>query len=71
VAQLPAPHENSGEEGFQLWSQATTCFGAMACLLVNALFSFPLHLPVRAALFWILVGIFLAAAQQMKQRFEV
>ncbi|MGC8841639.1 MAG: O-antigen ligase family protein [Candidatus Sumerlaeaceae bacterium] len=42
------------------WFQFTIFFGAIACLLLNALFSFPLHLPVRASLFWILVGLFVS-----------
>ncbi|MCD6384394.1 O-antigen ligase family protein, partial [Candidatus Sumerlaeota bacterium] len=31
--------------------------GAVLCLTVNAAFSFPLHTPTRATLFWILFGL--------------
>lgn len=31
--------------------------GAVLCLIVNAAFSFPLHTPTRATLFWILFGL--------------
>jgi len=30
--------------------------GLLVCLLVSAAFSFPLHMPTRAALFWVLFG---------------
>jgi len=37
-------------------------FGAaFICLLVNATFSFPLHTPTRAVLFWCLLGVSHAA----------
>ncbi len=49
------------------WFQFTVFFGAIGCLLLNALFSFPLHLPVRASLFWVLVGLFLAADRQLTE----
>lgn len=42
----------------------TICFSAISCLLFNALFSFPLHLPVRASMFWVLVGLFLVSADR-------
>jgi len=45
--------------------QALVAFAAVACLLFNALFSFPLHLPVRATVFWVLVGLFLSATHQV------
>lgn len=39
-------------------------FGAAMCLFANAIFSFPLHLSVRASLVWVLVGCFLAADEE-------
>ncbi|MCX7625605.1 MAG: O-antigen ligase family protein [Candidatus Sumerlaeaceae bacterium] len=39
-------------------------FCSLSCLLFNALFSFPLHLPVRASLFWVLVGLFMACSER-------
>lgn len=56
-------HEESGvKHGAPEYAYAMICFSALACLLFNALFSFPLHLPVRASLFWVLVGLFLVSA---------
>jgi O-antigen ligase len=46
-------------------SQQITLFAALACILFNALFSFPLHLPVRATLFWSLVGLFMASTRDL------
>ncbi|MGI8908403.1 MAG: O-antigen ligase family protein [Candidatus Sumerlaeaceae bacterium] len=39
---------------------------AIVCLLVNAAFSFPLHLPARGSLFWILTGCFFASDLAMR-----
>lgn len=58
-----APVESSQTE--RLYEQ-TLYFAAIACLLFNALFSFPLHLPVRATLFWILVGLFLSVDREIE-----
>ncbi len=54
-ASLPNPLRNA-------MAQAQTALGALFCLLINAIFSFPLHLPVRATVFWVLVGLFYSAA---------
>lgn len=45
----------------------TTFFAGAVCILFNAAFSFPLHLPVRASLLWVLVGAF-AAADRLARR---
>lgn len=46
--------------------QRTVFFACAACVFTNAAFSFPLHLPVRASLAWVLVGCFLAADARLR-----
>ena len=41
---------------------AAACFGGAACVFINAAFSFPLHMPVRGSLAWVLAACFLGAA---------
>jgi len=43
-------------------------FATLLAILVNGFFSFPLHLPVRAFLFWVCVGCFLAADRELRER---
>jgi len=38
--------------------QIAVLFGALASIYVNALYSFPFHLPVRASMAWILIALY-------------
>lgn len=44
----------------------TAFFAAALCIFLNAAFSFPLHLPVRALLAWVLVGCFFAIDRSLR-----
>jgi O-antigen ligase len=43
--------------GTAVWFLQLSLSGAIVCLLVSSAFSFPLHLPTRASLFWILLSM--------------
>jgi O-antigen ligase len=43
-------------------------FGAAICLVVNAAFSFPLHMAARGSLFWILLGCFFASDEMLREQ---
>lgn len=42
-------------------------FCASSCVLINAAFSFPLHLPARSSLTWVMLGCFFAADEALRQ----
>ncbi len=43
--------------GSAVWLLQLSLSGAIVCLLISSTFSFPLHLPTRASLFWILLSM--------------
>lgn len=51
-----------------LMFQRDLFFATLLAILMNSFFSFPLHLPVRAFLFWVCVGCFLAADRELQER---
>ena len=59
---LPAATEADASAARRGAFLAASCFGGAACVFINAVFSFPLHMPVRGSLAWVLAACFLAAA---------
>jgi O-antigen ligase len=49
---------------------STGMFAGAACTFFNALFSFPLHMPIRSCLLWVMVGCFISADRQLGIRAE-
>lgn len=47
-----------------------TLFAAVVTILINALTSFPLHMPARGTLAWVLIGAFFAVNRQLAETLQ-
>jgi O-antigen ligase len=60
----PTAHDAVIEE---LALYRTSFLAAAVCLFLNAAFSFPLHLPVRALFAWVALGCFFSASESLRE----
>jgi O-antigen ligase len=62
-----AARDDPDGEGAAVSLHFVACFAAAAAIFINAAFSFPLHLPVRASLAWVLTACFFASARRLRE----